>query len=342
MLCWFKSLITRIPLPFVPTMLGICTLSAFYEGMGYPLIRWIAVICGCVTAVLYVSKIAFFFKGAIKQEYSNPMLAALYPTIAMLIEVLCAFFAPFAWWPCAIIFFTAFALQWVHIVASAIRFFIKRFSWETFLPSWYVTTHGVMISTVAGMMFMPDWLAQFVVIWGIVLYVAMTPPIIHRMRCCEVKADMYHSQAIILGPCSLCAVSLVNVYADPNLIVLGLLYACVLASLVWVFSHLPKFFSFGFKPGYAGMTFPMVVALMATQKVTGLLSAAGLDTWAFWATQLAGVQLVVTTVVIGVVASYFLHYFIAGVKKDAEDIRRSCTIQPTVEEATCCDMENQG
>lgn len=323
----------------MPTVLGVCTLAGLYDGIGFPLVRWIAVIFGTVVALLYCGKVAYYLKDTVRQEYANPMLSALYPTVNMLIMVLCAFYANWAWWPFAIVFFALFFLQLVHIVVFFVRFFLRRFEWDTFLPSWYVTTHGVMITTVAGMTFMPGWAAQAVVVWGIVLYVVMTPFMIYRMSCCEVKADMYHSQAIILGPCSLCTVSLVNVFPDAPLALVLVLYACVLASLVWVVVHLPKFFMFGFKPGYAGMTFPMVVATMASLKVSNVLAGSGWDAAAWWATQIAGVQLVITTAVIAVVISYFMHYFVKGLREDAAQIRQSCTIEHSAQLANCCDVE---
>lgn len=340
MMCWFRSLVARIPLPLVPTVLGICTLATIYDGIGYSLVRWIAVVFGTIVALLYCCKVLFYFRDTVRQEYAQPMLSALYPTVNMLIMVLCVFYAQWLWWPCAVVFFAMFFLQLLHIVIFFTRFFVRRFEWETFLPSWYVTTHGIMITTVAGLQFMPQWAAQAVVIWGIVIYFAMTPFMVYRMACCEVKADMYHSQAIILGPCSLCTVSLVNVYPDPNALLLGVLYVCVLASLVWVVAHLPKFFLFGFKPGYAGMTFPMVIAIMASMKVSGVLAENGMDALAWWAMQLSGVQLVITTAIIAVVISYFVHYFVQGVKKDAATIRSSCEIRHSAKLANCCDVEN--
>lgn len=337
---WIRSLVVRIPLPLVPTVLGICTLAGIYDGIGYPLVRWLAVIFGTLIAVLYCLKVLFFLKDTVRQEYANPMLAALYPTLNMLIMVLCVFFSQWFWWPSLIVFFLMFSLQLVHIIVFFVRFFVRRFEWETFLPSWYVTTHGVMITTVAGLAFMPDVLAKAVVIWGIALYIIMTPFMVYRMACCEVKADMYHSQAIILGPCSLCVVSLINVYPNPNAILLGALYACVLVSLCWVVAHLPKFFSFEFKPGFAGMTFPMVIATMASMKVSGVLASHGHEVAAWWAMQLSGVQLVITTAIIAVVTSYFLHYFIKGIREDAARIRESRHLELNAEMANCCDVEH--
>jgi len=135
MSCWVKSLIARIPLPLVPTVLGVCTLASVYDGLGFTLVRWLSIVFGTAVALLYVGKILYYLRDTVRAEYANPMLAALYPTVNMLIMVLCVFFAQWAPLPCRILFFCMFGLQLVHIVVSFVRFFVRRFQWETFLPA---------------------------------------------------------------------------------------------------------------------------------------------------------------------------------------------------------------
>ncbi len=174
------------------------------------------------------------------------------------------------------------------------------------MPSWYVTTNGVMVSTVAGMQFMPEPLAAGIVAWGIGIYLILTPFMLWRMKRCEVAEAMMHSQAILLGPCSMCLVSYVNVFSQPNLFVVGFLFACVVASLCYVVWKLPKFFSVAFHPGYAGMTFPLAVGLLATQSFSTVFFAAGFADVSWMATQLVGIQLLMTTTIVIVVASRFV------------------------------------
>ena len=137
-----------------------------------------------------------------------------------------------------------------------------------------------------------------------------------RMKRCEVAEAMMHSQAIMLGPCSMCLVSYVNVFPDPNLVVMGLLFACEAVSLVYVVAKLPKFFGVAFHPGYAGMTFPMAVGLLATRGLAGALEGAGLSGAAWAVEQLAGVQLVLATTIVAVVSARFLGMLAAGLKAD--------------------------
>lgn len=319
---YLKDKVSRLPLPVVPTTLGLLVLSGFYDALGYPLIHGLAVIVATFVALAYCLKIAFHLKSVVAAEYANPMLAALYPTLPMLIMVLCVFYAqlvPALWTAAEVVFFTMLGLLCVHIVVFFVRFFLRRFEWKTFMPSWYVTTNGVMVSTVVGMPFMPEPLAAGIVVWGIIIYVALTPFMLWRMKRCEVAEAMMHSQAIMLGPCSMCLVSYVNAFAEPNLVVLALLFACVVVSLGYVIWKLPTFFSVQFHPGYAGMTFPMAVGLLATNGFASAFAAAGYADVAWVAQQIDGVQLLLTTTIVAVVAARFLGMLAAGVKRDRAD-----------------------
>lgn len=125
-----------------------------------------------------------------------------------------------------------------------------------------------------------------------------------------------HSQAIMLGPCSMCLVSYLNVWSEPHLLVVVPLFACIVVSLAYVIGKLPTFFSVAFHPGYAGMTFPIAVGLLATSGAASAFQTAGLPDVAWTVQQLAGIQLLLTTVIVCVVAARFLGLFVAGVKRD--------------------------
>lgn len=316
---YLKDKVSKLPLPVVPATLGLFVLSGVYDALGYPLVRWLAAAVSVAVVVLYGLKIAFHLRSVVAAEYANPMLAALYPTLPMLIMALCAYIAPLlpgAWGLFEGIFFLMLGILFVHVAVFFVRFFVRRFEWKTFMPSWYVTTNGVMVTTVAGMVFMPKPLAVGIVVWGIAIYVVVTPFMLWRMKRCEVAEAMMHSQAIMLGPCSMCLVSYVNVFPEPNLVVLAALFACEAVSLIYVVWKLPKFFSVAFHPGYAGMTFPMAVGVLATRLLASALAAAGYGELAAAIQQLAGLQLVMATVIVAVVCARFAGMLVAGLKAD--------------------------
>lgn len=87
---------------------------------------------------------------------------------------------------------------------------------------------------------------------------------------------------------------------------LFLLYACVLASLIFIILKLPKFFAFSFAPGFAGMTFPMAIGIVASTKMAGYLSGIGMTDMAKIVTQISGIQVYLTSMIIGYVLLNFV------------------------------------
>lgn len=129
---------------------------------------------------------------------------------------------------------------------------------------------------------------------------------IWRLLTVEVKPAVYHTMAVVLAPCSLCVVSYLNVIQEPSQVLLFFLYACVLASLAFIVIKLPKFFSFSFTPGFAGMTFPMAIGIVATTKMTGYLTANGYEALAAVTGQIGGIQVYLTSMIVGYVLLNFL------------------------------------
>ena len=82
----------------------------------------------------------------------------------------------------------------------------------------------------------------FIVYYGILIYFLILPFMIWRLRKFEIKDTMQHGTAILLGPCSLCVVSYINIIQNPNFILVWILYICVLLSLLYILLKLPKFF----------------------------------------------------------------------------------------------------
>jgi exfoliative toxin A/B len=131
-------------------------------------------------------------------------------------------------------------------------------------------------------------------IYGCLIYVIMLPIMIWRLLNVEIKPAAYHTMAILLAPCSLCVVSLINVFGTPNALVVGFMYFCAVCSLVFIIVKLPDFFSFKFYPGYAGLTFPMAIGIVASQKMAGYLTETG-SALAGPVGQLAGLQIFLTS-----------------------------------------------
>ena len=79
----------------------------------------------------------------------------------------------------------------------------------------------------------------------------------------------------------------------------------MLASLAFILIKLPKFFAFPFSPGFAGLTFPMCIGIVATNKMSAYLAGSN-ETLSGALAQLGGIQTYITTMIVGYVLLNFI------------------------------------
>ncbi len=291
----------KIPVPAIATFLATLTLSNVYGGLGFVWFRYLAMACGTIFIICYILKIIMFTK-TVRREYSEVIPCSLYAALTMCLMILGSFYfeignnfgVPVLAVIGKAVWFIAVAVHAVHLVRFiALNMFLKR-NIMTTMPSWFVTLNGIMVACVTGGAMNAKPLLVVLTIYGCLIYTIMLPIMIWRLINVEIKPAAYHTMAILLAPCSLCVVSLINVYGKPNAIVLWFMYICVLCSLAFIIIKLPDFFSFKFYPGYAGLTFPMAIGIVASQKMAGYLTEAG-SGLATAVSQLAGLQIFLTS-----------------------------------------------
>lgn len=295
----------RMPVPILPTFVGALTLSNVYSGMGYVWIRHLTMWTATVVLLLYIIKIIKYPKTCLS-EYQTVVPCSLYAGFTMVMMILGSYYFDYAPGFGKVLWSIGLAVHAVHILVFTFRNVIKERNINTFVPSWFVTYNGIMVSCVVGGAMNAGGILKYVVYYGIVIYFILIPIMIWRLITVEVKPPVYHTMAVVLAPCSLCVVSYLNVIKNPNQILLFILYACVLVSLAFVIIKLPKFFSFSFAPGFAGMTFPMAIGIVATNKMTEYLTVSGQESFAALTLQLSGIQIYITTMIIGFVLLNFL------------------------------------
>ncbi len=303
----------KFPVPVLPTFVGTLTLSNVYGGLGYSWFRTCIMVIATVIVIAYVLKIIFCTSTCIA-EYNQTVPSSLYAGFTMCLMILGSFyyekgFGFGKWiWLCAII------IHAVHIVIFTMRNVVLKRNIQTTLPSWFVTYNGIMVGCVTGGAMNMNPLMKVITIYGIIVYLVLIPVIIYRLITVPVKPAVYHTMPIVLAPCSLCVVSMINSYAEPNRLLLYFLYACVLASLLFIIIKLPDFFSFDFAPGFAGLTFPMAIGIVATNKMAGYLASSGMEKASGALNQLSGFQLFLTSMLVGYVLLNFLRMLL-GTKK---------------------------
>lgn len=295
----------RFPVGAIATTVGAATLANAFLLLNFTYLRNIFMIIGIVVFILATIKI-FRHKEAFLAEYSNTIPASLYGTYSMLAMIIGAFLFPYSaflgknLWLFGV-FFHAFA-----ICIFTYRNVIKNFKIDTFVPSWFVTYNGIMVSIVVGGAMNEPTISKYVLIYGISVFFIIIPFMIRRLIIKPLPDMVYHTKAILLAPSSLCTVGYLNVVKEPNLYFAFFLYAIVFVTLVSILLSIPKFFSFDFHPGFAGTTFPMAIGTVASFRFSAYLASINLLEYSNIIRNIAGIQLYVTTGIIIFVFYNFL------------------------------------
>ncbi|MBR3606740.1 MAG: TDT family transporter [Lachnospiraceae bacterium] len=295
----------KMPVPVLPTFVGALTLSNVYNGMGFSTVRHLTMWAATIILILYIVKIITYPKVCVN-EYKNTVPCSLYAAFDMILMILGSYYFDYLPGFGKTLWAIGLGIHVVHLLVFTYRNVIKERNINTFVPSWFVTYNGIMVSCVVGGAMNAAGILKYVVYYGIIIYFILIPIMIWRLIKVEVKDSVYHTMAVVLAPCSLCVVSYLNVIKEPKEAMVYLLYACVLASLVFVVVKLPKFFAYSFVPGFAGLTFPMAIGIVASQKMAGYLTGIGNESLAKTVTQISGIQIYLTTMIIGYVLVNFV------------------------------------
>ena len=295
----------RFPVGAIATTVGACTLANAFLLLNFTYLRNIFMIIGIVVFILATIKI-FRHKEAFLAEYSNTIPASLYGTYSMLAMIIGAFLLPYSpflgknLWLFGV-FFHAFA-----ICIFTYRNVIKNFNIDTFVPSWFVTYNGIMVSIVVGGAMNEPVISKWVLVYGVLVFFTIIPFMIRRLIIKPLPDMVYHTKAILLAPSSLCAIGYLNVVKEPNMYIAFFLYGIVFVTLISILLSIPKFFSFNFHPGFAGTTFPMAVGTVASFRTSAYLTSINLPEYSNIVRNIAGIQLYVTTGIIVFVFYNFL------------------------------------
>lgn len=286
----------KLPVPLLPTMVGACTLANVYSGLGYVGIRHITMIAATIIWLLFLLRIITQW-NVFKEEYTKTVPSSLYAGFTMIMMILGSYY--FEWFPVfgKLFWLLGIIIHAIHIIIFTYRNIFRNFNKDTFVPSYFVTYNGIMVSAVVGGSMNEPQLLKYIVYYGIGIFTILILCMIYRLILVPLKDEFYHTQAIVLAPSSLCVVTYLNVCENVNTVVLGYLYIAVLAALVFILYKLPKFFSFEFKPSFAGMTFPMAIGIVASTKMAAFLTERELGL-GFFVKELAGIQTYITTGII--------------------------------------------
>lgn len=311
----FIERLENLPVPILPTLVGALTLSNVFQNLGFPWIRHGSMWLGTGIWILYLIKILKYPK-TFKKEYSNTIPSSLYAGFTMVMMILGSYYIQYSRGLGKGLWVVGLILHTIHLVIFTYRNVIKNFNKNTFVPSWFVSYNGIMVSVVTSGAMNEPLITKIVTYYGIGIYLLMLPFMVHRLITVEIKPPVYHTQAILLAPCSLCLVSYLTAIENPNTYLVGFLYAAVICSLTFLIYKIPKFFSMDFTPAYAGMTFPMAIGIVASTQASNFAGKLGYEQLSIVIKQISGIQIYLTTAIIGYVLIEFL-IIALGIKEKA-------------------------
>ncbi len=301
-----KEKLKTIPVPLLPTMVGACTLGNVYQGLGFDWVRNILFWTAIVVVISYIAKV-ITNPDTFKAEYNQVIPASLYAGFSMLLMLIGSYVFPISNGFGKCLWLLGVIIHACHILIFTYRNVVKGVKWETFMPSWFVTYNGIMVSCVTGGVMNEPLITKIVCYYGIAVFTLIIPFMILRLATKPIADGVYHTQAVLLAPCSLCVVSYLNVSEAPNRFIMYYLYIAVILALCFIIYKLPSFFRFPFAPGFAGLTFPMAIGVVATGRFSGYMEAQGFAALAAVLKQVQGIQILLTT---GIIFYVLLNFFI--------------------------------
>ena len=159
----------RIPVPVLPTFVGALTLSNVYAGMGYPWVRHITMWAATIVLLLYIWKLVCFTKTC-RKEYETTVPCSLYAGFTMVMMILGSYYFDYAGMFGKALWSIGLAGHAVHILIFTYQNVIKKREIDTFVPSWFVTYNGIMVSCVVGGAMDMTGILKYVVYYGIIIY----------------------------------------------------------------------------------------------------------------------------------------------------------------------------
>ncbi|MGI9828499.1 TDT family transporter [Vibrio vulnificus] len=313
-----KAKVMGAPTPMAGLALGIASLGWSWENLatlnGYG--QWIS--AAIASGLLVILAIKFLFhRHLLQQDLAHPVVGSVVPTFAMGTMVVSNSLGRF--FPVAgdVLWLVAVVLHIVFLV-SFLYHRAQNFELHHMVPSWFVPPVGIIVADVSfsGNPALAP-IAHGALVFGMVAYAVMLPLMIYRfMFTHEVPDAAKPTMAIMAAPASLSLAGYLTVTAQPSPVIIALLFGIAVLMTAIIYLAFVKLLRLPFSPGYAAFTFPMVIGATALFKMANWMQQAGLSShYVEQVRMLAGVELLVATVVVGYVAVQYFYNLVVLPKR---------------------------
>ncbi|HDY8139041.1 TPA: TDT family transporter [Vibrio vulnificus] len=314
-----KAKVMGAPTPMAGLALGIASLGWSWENLatlnGYG--QWIS--AAIASGLLVILAVKFLFHHhLLRQDLAHPVVGSVVPTFAMATMVVSNSIGHFSPLLGDTIWLVAVALHIVFLL-SFVYHRAKDFELHHMVPSWFLPPVGIIVADVSfsgNPVLAP--VAHGALVFGMVAYAVMLPIMIYRfMFTHEVPDAAKPTMAIMAAPASLSLAGYLTVTAQPSPVIIALLFGIAVLMTAIIYLAFVKLLRLPFSPGYAAFTFPMVIGATALFKMANWMQHAGLGShYVEQVRMLAGVELLVATVVVGYVAVQYFYNLVVLPKRN--------------------------
>lgn len=303
-----KEKIKNIPVPLVTNLVGVLTLANVYGGLGF---RWLRASSMALVAIIWFM---FLLKGIlypkkVVAEYEATIPASFYTGFTMTLMILSSFLYEHNIGIGRTLWLIAVIIHIGLILLFTFKHGIKKINTLDFMPAWFVTYAGIGTAVAVGGAMGFPMLQKGIAAFVVGIYFFLLPFIVVRLVKKPILKGQFFTQTVMLAPVSLGIVSYLNAFSEPAswlMTILTILFVLTLIYYVYIFIQV---LAFKFVPGYAGLTFPAAIGVIAIQKLVGYYDAIGNESLAFAFEQIRGFQIYIATIAVGYVFARFLMLF---------------------------------
>lgn len=254
----------RVPVPTSALALALASLG----NLLVPYSELLRLACGAISALLVLLvlvRIAVDFRGVFA-ECDNCGTLAVLPTLFMALMVLSAYLKPYAPAVALMVWALALALQ-LAVTVLFIKRHLLGFQLAKVLPSWFVVFVGYVVATLTSPAFLAQDVGRVLLYAGLIGYFAVLIAVTYRLvRLGDLPAPAMPTLAIYAAPSSLCLAGYLAVTDAKQPGVVYALLAVTAVSLLFVLGRLPSILRLDFHPGFAALTFPVVITAVAVKQ----------------------------------------------------------------------------
>lgn len=305
-----RQFLTNVPLPLAGLTLGLASLAQATHQMQLLPVQ-LSLSLTLLAALLWLLLLGTLLTAPRRywQQLQDPLAGSVAPTAAMALLVLSQS-VPVPALRVAL-WYLGIGLH-LTLLLIFIRARCRHWQLAEMLPSWFVPPVGILVAVVSCPGPAQLAVATVLLYFGVSAFVMLLPLMLYRLILLPAPAKAQQTSfAILAAPASLTLVAYLmfcqQQHSAPDLLLCIGLYtlALLLNLLVWLL--LPGLLRQTFHPGFAALTFPLVISALASYKLT-LLNIAQLPTLAACTDVIAQLQLLLATLITLYVTSRFLHW----------------------------------